>query len=390
MKKILILGAGVYQVPLIQKAKDLGLHTIVVSIKGEYPGFALADKVYYVNTTDKDAVLKIAIEEGISGICTTGTDVAVITLGYVCEKLGLSGLSYTAANLATDKAQMKKAFLSNHVNTASFKICYTLDDCLSAFELFKRKVMFKIVDKSGSRGIMKVTSKEEVPLIYNELMTITNKSYIIVEEYISGIEIGLDAFVQNGEIKIVIPHEKLVYHNGKAGVPLGHVLPYFVESKVTHQINSEAKKVIRALKLDNCAVNMDLFISQNGDVYVIEAGGRAGATGIPEVISKYTGIDYYEAIILNALGVSVSFNLSVDKAVASLLLLSKKSGKLKNLRYDKDDNIQVSLDYKKGDYVHRFENGTHRIGQAILWDLDYNHLKSKIQAFQDSIVIEVE
>ena len=53
MKKIMILGAGIYQVPLIETAKRMGLYTIVVSIPGNYPGFALADKVYYENTVDE-------------------------------------------------------------------------------------------------------------------------------------------------------------------------------------------------------------------------------------------------------------------------------------------------------------------------------------------------
>ena len=65
MKKILILGAGIYQVPLIETAKKLGYYTIVASIPGKYPGFALADKVYHVNTTDTQALEKIAVEEGL-------------------------------------------------------------------------------------------------------------------------------------------------------------------------------------------------------------------------------------------------------------------------------------------------------------------------------------
>ena len=68
MKKVLILGAGIYQVPLIQRAKKLGYYTIVASWPGKYPGFQYADKVYYVNTTDKEKLLEIAREEGISGV----------------------------------------------------------------------------------------------------------------------------------------------------------------------------------------------------------------------------------------------------------------------------------------------------------------------------------
>ncbi len=58
--KILILGAGIYQVPLIKKAKEMGLYTIVCSIEGNYPGFAFADQVYYVNTTDIEGCLSVA------------------------------------------------------------------------------------------------------------------------------------------------------------------------------------------------------------------------------------------------------------------------------------------------------------------------------------------
>ena len=56
----MILGTGIYQVPLIRTARRMGLYTIVVSIPGDYPGFALADKIYELNTRDKEAILAAA------------------------------------------------------------------------------------------------------------------------------------------------------------------------------------------------------------------------------------------------------------------------------------------------------------------------------------------
>ena len=97
MKKIMILGASVYQVPLIRTAKRMGLYTIVSSIPGNYPGFSDADKVCYINTIDKEAILDVCREEGVSGICTSGTDVAVATIGHVNEAMGLAGISEEAA-----------------------------------------------------------------------------------------------------------------------------------------------------------------------------------------------------------------------------------------------------------------------------------------------------
>ena len=121
MKKIMILGAGIYQVPLIRTAKKMGLYTIVVSIPGNYPGFALADKVYYENTVDDEKILSIAKEESIDGIVTTGTDVCVITIGRVCDEMGLCGLSYEAAQIAVDKMKMKTRYEEYGVRTARFR-----------------------------------------------------------------------------------------------------------------------------------------------------------------------------------------------------------------------------------------------------------------------------
>ena len=63
MKKVIILGAGIYQVPLIRKAREKDLYVIVISIPGNYPGFELADQIYYENTTDYKRILEIARAE---------------------------------------------------------------------------------------------------------------------------------------------------------------------------------------------------------------------------------------------------------------------------------------------------------------------------------------
>ena len=92
MRKLLVLGAGVYQAPLIKKAKELGLYTIAASYAGNYPGLALADEVWAVDTTDAQQLTALSREAHISGVCTSGTDVAIISLGTICEELGLPGV----------------------------------------------------------------------------------------------------------------------------------------------------------------------------------------------------------------------------------------------------------------------------------------------------------
>lgn len=135
MRKLMILGAGISQVPLIKTAKEMGLYVVLLSRQGNYPGFSLADKVYYEDTTDVDKIVEIAQIEQIDGICTTGTDVAVKSIGKVVDVLGLSGLSYESSQLSTNKWEMKKAFMDHGVRTSKFIKVESKEEAYRAFEV---------------------------------------------------------------------------------------------------------------------------------------------------------------------------------------------------------------------------------------------------------------
>ena len=119
-KGALVLGAGIYQVPLIRRVQDRDLRAIVLSIPGDYPGIALADEFVPVNTTDEQSVVQVAHDRGVSAVLTTGTDVALRSLGAVVDELGLPGPSYETAFKATNKLDMKRALAAGDVRTARF------------------------------------------------------------------------------------------------------------------------------------------------------------------------------------------------------------------------------------------------------------------------------
>ena len=389
MKKIMILGVGIYQVPLIKKAKELGLYVIVCSIKGNYPGFAYADKIYYVNTTDKEQVLQIAKEEKIDGICTTGTDVAVITIGYVCDQLGLNGISFESAQIATNKANMKKCFWENQVSTAAFYKVTTLEEAFEAFDKLKKPVVMKIVDKSGSRGICRVDLREQVEEIFKDELTRTDLPYIVIEEFINGHEVGVDALVQNGEIKLLLGHDKLMYQSGNTTIPVGHILPLTMSDTVVEKLEYMAKKAISAMKLNNCAVNMDVFVTAEEEIYMIEVGGRAGATGIPEVMGIYSGYNYYEQILKIALGEEIEIGELEKMPCASILFHVPNAGILEKVEFPAIDNAEYGIDYELGTKVKDMQDGTDRIGQAIVWSEDMEQLHIDIKQILEETIIEV-
>ena len=367
MKKIMILGAGIYQVPLIKCAKKLGLYTIVVSIKGNYPGFALADKVIYEDTTDYMKVLKIAKMENIDGIVTAGTDVAVITIGKVCDELGLTGLSFEAAQIASNKLLMKEKYEENGVNTARFRRVDIMEKNISEkISSLHYPLICKAVDSSGSRGIVKINCEDDIAEAVKCVKEVTKENYYIIEEYIEGEEFGAQAFVEDGEVKFILPHGDFVF-KGDTGVPVGHWAPFELPEEVVKDTKKQLSKAVTAMQLDNCAINAD-FILSNNKVYVLELGGRSGATCLAELVSIYYGYDYYEKIIRRALGETVEFPDSSHTANASKLLISDKTGKIieqKNCNSNNPQIVNVQFDYKEGDTVRKFHVGPDRIGHVI-------------------------
>ena len=397
MKKLLILGAGTYQVPLIKTAKRLGIYTIVSSIHGNYPGFEIADKVYYENTTDFGKILNIARREQVDGIVTAGTDVAVITIGKVCDTLGLRGLSYEAAEIATDKLRMKEAYEAHGVRTAKFrKIPFDRTDYADVIADLELPLMFKSVDSSGSRGIVKVTSADQFEHARNTVMENTRSDYFIVEEYVEGEEFGAQAFVQDGKLEFILPHGDYVF-KGDTGVPIGHFAPYDLSPESLADAKYQLEQAVKAMKLDNCAINAD-FIMKDGKTYVLELGGRSGATCLAELTSIYYNFDYYEKIIKVAIGEKVDFTPCLGEdgqgiPNASMLLMADRDGVIvsqENANEPDPGIVDIQFDYKPGDPVHKFKVGPHRIGHVITKGKSLDEAVTLLHKALDNIHITVE
>lgn len=392
MKKLMILGAGIYQVPLILQAKKMGLHTIVVSIDGDYPGFALADQVYKLNTRDYEAVLEAAQKEEIAGICTSGTDVAVRTIGYVCQNMGLSGISQQAAEIVTDKRLMKETFWENGVSTAEFRVAHSLEEAERAAEELGFPIVLKVVDSSGSRGVLRVDRLGQLSSSYEEVRNYTQKPYILVEKCIEAVEIGVDGFVHNGKLELILPHDKFVYKADGATVPVGHHFPFRGSLALLIELQTQMEKAVQAAGLDNCPVNADVFIKED-KVWIIEMGGRSGATCIPELISMHCGFNYYEKMIQAALGEKVNFFVKEEHPCMAKLIFSKMDGEITQIDTEVQEQlleqgVMAQVDYKPGAKVCRMHNGTDRIGHVIVPTDDEDILEEVAKTLRKSIWLD--
>ncbi len=370
-KRILVLGAGRGQVDLIKSIKKYGHTAVVASIEGNYPGFKFADEICYVDISNPQAVCEKAKELRINAITTACLDTGIAALGYTCSTLGLPGLSKEAAELSGDKLLMKSAFMQKNVNTAKYIKVLKTDDVLKKTDELQYPLIVKAVDLQGSRGINIVHSKDELIDAFNDTMCETGKDFCIIEEFIEGYEFGAQAFVVNGKVLYVLPCGDITYLS-KTNIPVGHYAPLELDEELWNSAKEESVKAIKALGLNNCAVNIDMILKDN-KVYLIELTGRVGANCLPQLSSIYLGIDVYKLIIDTALGLDPSEyyynNIKSPTPCYAKMLYSEESGVIKEI-IDKnkgDEHIyEISFFVSPGNKVNKFKNSKDCIGEVVV------------------------
>lgn len=395
-KRLLILGAGRGQVGLIETAKNMGLYTIVGTLpNNNLPGIALADEVCYMDISNPNNVLSKASELMLDGIATACLDTGMVGLGYTCEHLGLTGLSRNAAEICQDKLKMKKVLIENDVSTANFFKISSKEDLIESLNKLRLPVIIKATDLQGSKGIYIAHTKQEAYEGFINAMNDTNRDYCIIEEFIEGWEFGAQAFVYDGEVLFVMPHGDDTFMSHTA-IPVGHYVPLKCSEDLLKQADDCVRNAIKALGLNNCAVNVDLIV-KDGKVYIIELTGRVGANCLPELTSIYFGINYYEMIVAMAIGedpreIWNKREKETNAGMASMLFSKNGNGILKKIEYIEirdEDIMEVTFFKKPGDKIRGFKSSNDCLGQVIVKGKSLEDCEEKIKQIKNNITFKI-
>ena len=154
MKRIMILGASLLQLPAIKKAKEMGLDVIAVDMDPDAVGFKEEGITkLQISTIDTPRIVEAARTYQIDGIMTLASDMPMQAVAAVCEELGLIGITPQTALNATNKAEMRRCFKAHDVPIPEFYIVSELDEFMEATKHFTTKFIIKPADNSGNRGV---------------------------------------------------------------------------------------------------------------------------------------------------------------------------------------------------------------------------------------------
>ena len=389
-KKILLQGASRGNLGFVKTAKQHGIFIIMTGLGGDFPCNPYADKFCKADISDPEAVLKVAKEERVDGAIICCSDTGLQAVGRCNDQLGLAGITEEAATTSANKLLMKEKLLTAGVRTAIFLKVSEETELGKVEKEIGYPMIVKATDLQGSRGINIVKSPDRLHEAFRDTMSLTKKDYCIIEQYIEGKEYGAQAFVYKGEVLFVLPHgdETIMC---KTAVPIGHYMPYEISDALYEDTVAQVTNAIKALGINNCAVNVDL-LEKDGKAYIIELTGRVGANCLPELTSNYFGINYYEMILATCLGESplpIWNQRKAPQATLARMIKSDKSGICKSVSYSDLPDTQIHMFIHEGSEVRVFTNSNDAIGEIIVKGQDMAECEKKMNLALESISIEL-
>jgi biotin carboxylase len=303
MKKIVIIGANNFQLPLIKKAKQMGIETHVFAWEQGAVGREISDYFYPISIINKELILKESERIKPDGIISIGSDLATITVNYVADKLGLIGNSPDCTRVTTNKYAMREKLSRDGLPCPLYSIASDIQENISFCGGFP--LIVKPTDRSGSRGVTKVNDIQELKQAVTRASSESFTSGYIVEKFITGHEYSVEMISWKNDHHFVQITEKET-----SGEPFfvekGQHQPASLLPSVKEKIISIVKKALTCLNVEFGASHSEILIDRNNEVYIVEIGARMGGDYIgSHLVELSTGYDFVKEAINVAIG---SFN----------------------------------------------------------------------------------
>lgn len=324
-KKIAIIGGSYLQLPIVLKANSLGFETHCFSWRDGAVCADFASYFYPISIIEKEEIAAKCEEIGIDAVVSIASDVAVMTVNYVADKLGLIANPVKYTPLTTNKAQMRQVFADNNIPSPKFLVVHP-EDKVDAFT-FTYPVIVKPTDRSGSRGVTKILAPEDLERAIARAFSESFADEAIIEEFVDGREISVESISFRGEHHVLQITDKVT-----TGAPYFVELEHHQPSTLSDAIKADVIKIVLAaldaLHIQNGASHAELKINAKGEIRIIEIGARMGGDFIgSNLVQLSTGYDFLKGVIDVALG---TFAPPVVKALAcsGVYFLSKETERL--------------------------------------------------------------
>lgn len=372
MKKLMILGASILQVPAIEKAKSMGLEVIAVDMNPDAVGFKIPGILKeIISTIDTPAILEAAKRHQIDGIMTLASDMPMQSVAVVCHEFGLVGISEDTALKATNKAFMRDALKEAGVPIPLYFRVKEKEEFKIAVEnihAFGYKCIVKPADNSGSRGVDLLNEKTDIDKAFDYTAQFSRSGEIVVEEYMEGPEVSVETIALDGSVHVIQITDKLTT-GAPYFVEMGHSQPSLLNEDIKKSISELAIVANKAIGINNGPSHTEIKVTKDGPK-IVELGARLGGDCITtHLVPLSTGVDMVENTIRIAIGEKPELSPKWNKGSA-IRYFKTGTGIIKSIKGINEAKtisgvIDINVVHDVGEQIGDIKSSTDRVGFVI-------------------------
>ena len=397
MKYLLVIGAGVNQVPIIMAAKKLGCFVYAVTVPGDYPGIQIADEWINKNIFDKDDIVAYFSDgkRPIDGVVSDQSDMAAPIVAYIAEKLGLPTWGYKNALYFTDKVLMRELIKKIGLPVPANRKVSSVGEAAQTAAEIGYPVVVKPTNSFSSKGITRVDCKDEIESAYQLAYESSRTNEVVIEKYIAGKQYFSQGFVSDYKLNMYAFSDRYYYDLPDVFIPYTNAFPALIDKELEERMVSDYQKIIDELKPRFGHVWAEWIVDEKtNELYIVEIAIRGGGAHVTtDLIPLAYGVDTQPLLVKEALGENTKFYEFTDfvrKAAAfySFLLPYGEIISISGLDKIKEIDGVVCADIKKmeiGDHTKKIMDKGSRYGLIVIHgetrdDLDkiWNRLKETI------------
>ncbi|SDL76011.1 carbamoyl-phosphate synthase large subunit [Sediminibacillus halophilus] len=299
-EKVLVIGSGPIRigqgiefdyatVHSVLALKQAGYEAIIMNSNPETVStdFSVSDKLYFEPLTLEDVMHVIDLEKPKGVIVQFGGQTAInLAEGLKRRGVEILGTDLEAIDAAEDRDKFEHLLNELDISQPQGKSVRQLDQAVEAAEQIGYPVLVRPSYVIGGSQMEIVYNKEELAAYLKKSNHIKHTHPILIDKYLTGIELEVDA-VSDGE-NILIPG--MMEHIERAGVHSGDSIAVYPPQRISGTAKQECvditMKLARRLNVKGL-INIQ-FVVHEGQVYVLEVNPRASRT-IP-FLSKITGV----------------------------------------------------------------------------------------------------
>lgn len=311
-KKMMILGCGGAQLNLIKESIKLGYITITCDMRPEMEGAKIADKFYQVDYMDLEKVCEIAEKENIDGIISN-SEPAMVHVAYIAQRMNLIGNTVESIEALASKAKFRELQKKAGVFAPEHYVVNSFSELLERAQAVSFPVIIKPTISTGSQGTTKLNKYEENDLeqSYNVCRAYSRNRQVSIEQYVP----MSSSLVSESDVVVIgddIIWDGMMWTRRSEETPLlpeTYIFPMDLDEGKKASIKAVVKKILKTAGIRHGQYNVEAYLTDKGEVFVIEINPRQGGNHIPQLIKQHTGVNMSKLLVSTAVGDMSYYNM---------------------------------------------------------------------------------